>query len=180
MCEHWSHGRPYTPRSTFEVAQCNGSQQRRKLPGVTLDWDNWGASCMTGSVSHITLTSEQLQSYWLGCKAEFWLEVEINETSCKLTVSSRTIIETDTPGVLVGAEGDIFRPCPSTAGPPPSVLGIGSSGRITYARPIRSRLEVRDIISIQFLQPFLNLIRVCNKIRLGSMRFADRFAGTTY
>ena len=75
----------------------------------------------------------------------------------KRTVWTRTIIETNTPSELVGADGDVVRIGVSTTCPPSTLLGLSGGFGITTTSAIKRGSEIGDVVTFQLLQPFLNL-----------------------
>ena len=73
------------------------------------------------------------------------------------SVWSRTVIETDTPGVLGWADSDVCSPGISTARPPSIVSSLGKVSWTAGASSVRQR-NVRDLDPIELLHPNRHLI----------------------
>jgi len=75
------------------------------------------------------------------------------------SVRSRTIVETDTPGILGWAYGDVGGSGVSTTRPPSVVSSLGKIIRTAGASTIGSS-NVRDVDTFEFLHPTRHLVGV--------------------
>jgi len=74
-------------------------------------------------------------------------------------IRARTIIETDTPGVLCRASDNVCGPCVSTTRPPSVRSGIGKVTRTTGASAV-SLGDVGDVNALELLRPLCYLFGV--------------------
>ena len=88
------------------------------------------------------------------------------------TIIARTVIETDTPGELVRAGGNICVTSVATASPPATVCGVGGSSRAERTVTFGGGVQGRYVPSIKLLQPLLDQGRVggCNLVERRPVR----------
>ena len=71
----------------------------------------------------------------------------------------------DTPSELVGARDDIVARRVSAARPPAALLGLRRSLRVARAAAVHGRGDIRNVDTVELLQPLLHLGRVCKFCR---------------
>ncbi len=104
---------------------------------------------------------EAFASTAYGAVAGVQSEINTSTTCEQLTVGSWAIIETDTPGELIGTRDDIVTRRVSTARPPATILGVRSRLRVSGTFAIDRGGEGRDIVTVELLHPLFDLIGSC-------------------